>query len=270
MSTKYVTSNLIGPSLQSNWSNYGLANQLFQVATVLSYAIDNDLQAVFPDLNDTNKQGNYKDNIFRNLSLDNPKVSKYATYTEGSFTFSPIPKFEDHPMILLKDSYFQSEKYFVHNRDAILDILDPSEDDMSYINDKYGKLLKNSSSCHIRRGDYIKLKQCHAPLYETDYYEKALSEMSSENILLFTDDLSWCKENFNDPRITFVEGEEDYMDIYIMSMCEHNIIANSSFSWWGAWLNTNPNKKVIAPKSWFGPACSHDISNLVPSEWIRL
>jgi len=262
---KYVGSNLIGPSVVEGYHLYGLANQLFQVATTLSYAIDNNLQAVFPILRDTNRQGNYKDNIFRNLVLSSVDTS-FTVYQEPSFKYSKIPTFESS--VMFANSYFQSEKYFSHNRNSILEILSPSEEHLDYITDKYGQVLKNSTSLHVRRGDYLNLKHVHSPLYETDYYPKALSKISTDSILVFSDDISWCKQNINDSRISFVENEEDYMDLYIMSMCDNNIIANSTFSWWGAWLNSNADKQVIAPSQWFGHSMNEPTEDLIPKDWI--
>ena len=85
--------------------------------------------------------------------------------------------------------------------------------------------------------------------------------------MVFSDDLDWCKETFLGNRFTFISGNRDYQDLFLMSMCKNNIIANSSFSWWGAWLNTNLNKKVIAPKKWFGPQLSLSSDDIYPNTW---
>jgi hypothetical protein len=99
-----------------------------------------------------------------------------------------------------------------------------------------------------------------------------LEQSQAEAYVIFSDDIDWCKSVFGiSEEIYYIEGEEDYIDLYLMSMCTHNIIANSTFSWWAAWLNKNPDKVVVAPKTWFGPAIQDKpTDNIIPLEWIRI
>jgi len=123
-------------------------------------------------------------------------------------------------------------------------------------------------SLHIRRGDYLRT-QDHHPVCSLDYYMDALSKFRDKEykFIVFSDDVDWCRNNFNEDFI-FTEGNTDYEDMWLMSLCDHNIIANSSFSWWGAWLNDNPNKRVIAPKKWFGPSYSNwKLDDLFCNDW---
>ena len=101
--------------------------------------------------------------------------------------------------------------------------------------------------------------------------QSALEHFSDKEykFLVFSDDIEWCKQVFDDD-FNFIEGEEDYVDLLLMARCKHNIIANSSFSWWGAWLNRNNNKRVIAPKKWFGSVANLDSKDLLPKGWITL
>jgi len=88
--------------------------------------------------------------------------------------------------------------------------------------------------------------------------------------LVFSDDIGWCKSTFQRPNIHFIEGERDVVDLQLMARCKHNIIANSSFSWWGAWLNPHPGKQVFAPQNWFGSeALHHDTRDLIPENWVK-
>ena len=87
--------------------------------------------------------------------------------------------------------------------------------------------------------------------------------------LIFSDDPQWCLDNFKMEKFRVVEGEQDWVDLYLMSECKNNIIANSSFSWWSAWLNSSPDKRIIAPQKWFGPDGPQDEYDLVPSTWER-
>jgi hypothetical protein len=87
--------------------------------------------------------------------------------------------------------------------------------------------------------------------------------------VIFSDDPEYCKTLFAaSENVLYIDNNDPYVDLCLMSMCDHNIIANSSFSWWGAWLNKNPNKKVIAPKQWFGSAYSHNTKDLYCNKWI--
>ena len=124
-------------------------------------------------------------------------------------------------------------------------------------------------SVHVRRGDYTKL-QDHHPLCTVEYYEKAMAMFKDHSFLVFSNDIEWCKENIKGPRVMYSEEESAAKDLQLMASCDHNIIANSSFSWWGAWLNDNQNKKVIAPSNWFGPTCDHSSKDIVPETWIRI
>ena len=95
-----------------------------------------------------------------------------------------------------------------------------------------------------------------------------MGSMAFNYDLVFSDDIKWCKDNFTEGPFIFVGGGEDYIDLHLMSKCKNNIIANSSFSWWGAWLNNNENKRVIAPKDWFGSSNSHlNTDDLIPGDW---
>jgi hypothetical protein len=136
----------------------------------------------------------------------------------------------------------------------------------------------NSVSIHIRRGDYVEGDS--APKFENlplEYYRKALHRLESSTGLLdrfiFSDDLTWVRENkLFDREMTFVEAGGNLSpvdDMWLMTLCRHNIIANSSFSWWGAWLNRNEAKMVVAPSKWFKSEAI-DTGDLIPESWIRL
>ena len=128
---------------------------------------------------------------------------------------------------------------------------------------------------HIRRTDYIANSDNHfnLPLY---YYKAALEHFdSNRNVIVFSDDPAWCQEQdlFSDDRFMISENTDNRVDLCLMSLCNDFIIANSSFSWWGAWLSQNKNKKVIAPVQWFGKTGytkNHDTKDLIPNDWIRI
>ncbi len=127
-----------------------------------------------------------------------------------------------------------------------------------------------SVSIHVRRGDY--LTNPYLISYSMAYYEKAIAyfdeAVPGATFYFFSDDIDWCKENFSGSRYAFVTGHEPFEDMYLMSKCHHHIIANSTFSWWGAWLNESPGKIVIAPKKWHSRH-KEDNCELMPENWIK-
>ena len=150
------------------------------------------------------------------------------------------------------DGFWQNEKYFIDIREILLRDFTP----ISITNKAQHYLSKinyQSVSIHIRRSDYLKLRHIYC-ICDLDYYTEAMNLMRKtiENpiFFVFSDDITWCKNNL-DGEFIFIEETTDIDDMFLMSKCSHNIIANSTFSWWGAWLNNNPNKQVIAPKKWF-------------------
>ena len=199
-------------------------------------------------------------------------LSKYFKLDENIIFATPSQKFQRGESGMNFDSklfnncpdetdltgYFQTEKYFIGIREGILK-------DFSFKKD-YAKPFEDYIAIHIRRGDYVGQPQFH-PLCSFDYYEKSISMIDeSLPIVVISDDVSWCRENINADMFSVASAGKD---LYIMTQAKYNIIANSSFSWWGAWLNARPDKTVIAPKTWFGPAYSHYImDDLIPEEWI--
>jgi hypothetical protein len=174
--------------------------------------------------------------------------------------------------------YWQSEKYF-KNIEGIIRSELSLKDSLTQKTLEVSKDIttkKNTVSLHIRRGDYVTDIKTHNTLglCSLDYYRKCVSFIGNElgdlNIFVFSDDPAWVKENivFDYP-LYFVDHNDikyAYEDMYLMSLCEHNIIANSSFSWWGAWLNNNKNKKVFAPKKWTVNTNSADL-DIIPENW---
>ena len=247
----------------------GLGNMMFQIAATSAAGWKHGDESIY----------NFNEHIGMLHRL--PKEYENTIFRKLRKSESPLPwpimEYSDHPYknIPYKKhqtwyGYFQSEKYFNKYREKILDLFDPTEETHTYIADKYGSILNtNSVSIHIRRGDYIGLQDKH-PILDQEYYQKALGHINNiDNILIFSDDPEWCKDNY-DKSYTIIE-EEDYISLYIMAKCKHNIIANSSFSWWGAWLNLNKDKIVIAPQQWFGPGLSHiNIQDLIPEGWLTI
>ncbi len=185
----------------------------------------------------------------------------------------------DLPDDVYLDGYFQSERYFVDVRDVILKEftvrapMNPSNADLA-------KLISESGSVclHIRRGDYYSNAACRAvhAVDLSDYYRKAIALMRERHgdcrFFIFSDEPEWVRKNFDlqrDGVVVDVNSPDDpEQDLHLMSLCGNFIIANSSFSWWGAWLSKNPDKIVIAPKRWF--LDDRNVKDRCPEEWIRI
>ena len=176
--------------------------------------------------------------------------------------------------------YWQSEKYFTSIKEIIQNDFQLNIQPDNYHNNLANQIKNcNSVSVHFRRGDYLedeKINSIHGILNNSYYYSSIefISTLISEpHLFFFSDDIEWVKKNINCTHTcTFINNDcldKDSKELWLMSQCKHNIIANSSFSWWGAWLNKNRDKVVIAPKKWFiNPKMNTD--NIVPESWVRL
>ncbi|WMW24308.1 alpha-1,2-fucosyltransferase [Methanolobus sediminis] len=233
-----------------------------------------NIQGEIASPSEINKFAPANNNIF-NYIKQKLKISKIIT--EPHFHFDKgILSSPDNSYL---DGYWQSEKYFKEIRDII-------HTDFTFkvkptnINQKLANEIGfcESVSIHIRRGDYVsnpETKKLHG-YCSLEYYEKAIKKIccyvENPHFFIFSDDPDWAEDNLiYDCPIKFVthnDSEKGYEDLRLMSLCKHNIIANSSFSWWGAWLNKNPEKIVLSPEKWFNDS-SINTDDLVPDNWIR-
>jgi hypothetical protein len=198
-------------------------------------------------------------------------------YIERSLTFDPGLRLRKPPLYL--EGYFQSARYFQDVRDELMSEFVPSR----ALSDENRHILRmindsESISIHVRRADYVadpaNLRK-HGVCGETYYHaaaDRILQICHRPSWFVFSDDMEWAREHVRLPgQMVHVShnASEPEMDMHLMANCQHNICANSSFSWWGAWLNANTNKTVIAPAAWFA---SRDLSSedLVPVDWERI
>jgi hypothetical protein len=254
----------------------GLGNVMFKIAATIGVALDNHVDYLFSneflrpiDQITTHGLPDYRrfyDNVLRNITFINELPKPYITYVEDHFHYKPIP-YQSGTNLLL-DGGFQSEKYFQNNKQYIIDLFKPTVEIKELILSNYPE-INQFVSIHVRRGDYLNFPN-HHPQQSLEYYQEAVNQIGiDKTYIVFSDDVEGCKEMFEFiPNKFFFNSGTDWLDMYIMSMCEHNIICNSSFSWWAAYLNENTNKIVIAPKKWFGNVyASWDTSDLIPSTW---
>lgn len=249
-----------------------LGNQMFIVAATYALALENNAEPLFPDFqfppkNDrTNLIGNYE-NIFFRLNRG-PMKKATSIYKEPFYHYSTI-KYKDGMEI---QGYFQSEKYFKKHKMAILDLFKPSDKIVNYLK-KYKNIIDHPKTVSIHFRSYLKEDPTGSlhPTLKMEYFERAIKLFPKDSLfVVFSNDINKCKRDFAhlDKNIQFIENEMHVHDFYLMSMCKNHIISNSSFSWWAAYLNKNPNKIVIAPSIWVGPKYSMlNTKDLIPNEW---
>jgi hypothetical protein len=250
----------------NNIGNLGrLGNQLFQFSSVIGIADQLGLEAKFPLKNTTNFTAHTLHNgttinqiceiqncfnVPSELFVENIYFNNVAT--ERSFSYDPrLLKIKDQTNIV---GYLQTEKYFYRISEKIKSVLSFKDD---ILNSAKNLLLKFKDkelvSLHIRRGDYLALPN-HHPVCNTEYIQNAIKQFSESSIFIIcSDDLDWCRSFFKDKkRFVIINSGSSYIDLCVLSLCDHHIIANSSFSWWSSYLSNNIYKKIIAPKLWFG------------------
>ena len=198
-------------------------------------------------------------------------------YREPSFAFDP--SFEGLSRSLYLAGYFQSERYFHSIRERLLREFVPTEPP-DVQNASLASQIQNcmSVSLHVRRGDYIsvpKNQKIHGSC-SPEYYQRAIAAVQARvgqaTWFVFSDDLLWVRQHLRVPGpVVYVDGNDDRpeWDIHLMSQCRHHVCANSSFSWWGAWLNPRAEKLVVAPQAWVATP-SLDSRDLVPAGWMRV
>ena len=243
---------------------------MFQFAALKGIARNRGVQFCVPPSEQKDEWNDHQLFIPFKLKNTSPLNVQYIdfgrpTVAEGCFHFNE-KVFNECPDWVTLQGFFQTEKYFKHIKDEIKgdftfndDILGPS---LNAIEN-----LDNPISLHVRRTDYT-TNPNHTAL-SLEYYQKALSAFPTGQVIVFSDDPKWCFEQniFKDDRFLISENTNQYVDMCLMTLCKRHIIANSSFSWWGAWLSKSEH--VIAPSGWFeGSNNAHlDTKDLIPDEW---
>jgi hypothetical protein len=197
----------------------------------------------------------------------------------NEFQANYISAFEKLPKNVLLNGYWQSEKYFLNIKEQLLNEITPNYEFTLKGKFYHYEISKSKAvSIHVRRGDYLNMPSAidfHGTC-SMDYYKSAILKLDEKfsdlKYFIFSDDINWCKSEFNFLKSPiFIEEEPEKkssQDLFLMSYCKHNIIANSSYSWWAAWLNKSHSKLVIAPKKWFANKLND--SDICPETWIRL
>lgn len=266
----------------------GLGNQLFQIFTTMAYGIKNSRRVLFPfseKLTTGIERPTYWSNFLQRLSpyVTNGPIDLQIQHNETGFRYEPINSYEKNTILY---GYFQSYLYFEEYR-VILFSLIRLVNQKQDIREQFFELLSfhaNMISMHFRLGDY-KTKQDYHPIMPYEYYENALTHILSKrnncNVLYFCEKediedveiiINKLKTTFGS-KLAFVLVDDmipDWQQMLIMSCCKDNIIANSSFSWWGAYFNQNAEQIVCYPSLWFGPKIAHDTTDLFPASWTKI
>ena len=253
--------------------NGRFGNQMFQYAALKGIARKHGYDFCIPSGPKTEDGFRDEENQHKLLmAFKMPKVklvdkfpAPYFQETKNTFDEDLFENCKDNVNLY---GFFQTEKYFKHIEDEI-------RNDFTFVDDILKPCIDAFNSedligLHIRRSDYVQ-KQNYHPLCTLDYYKEALEKLPKKvPVVVVSDDPEWCSDQsiFDSDRFLISESDDNIVDMCILSTCKYHIIANSSFSWWGAWLANS--EKVIAPKVWFGPAANLDDSDIVPERWERI
>lgn len=268
----------------------GLGNQLFQIFCGIAYSFENNVEfkiirnkfdKVSP-IDNISKRPTYWDNFLIDLSKMTCDNINIPIYKEPHFTYNKIPYINIDFKI---NGYFQSPKYFENYFKSIIELIELDKY-KAKIKEKYKEYFNNNKiiSLHFRIGD-LKNNKGHGPVLNTQYYRNALKiilekDNTCDTILYFNEEqdnntveniIKDIKKSYS--QLNFIQCSYDIPDweqLLLMSLCNHNIIANSTFSWWGAYFNKNPGKIVCYPNVWFGPKCNNSTRDLFPENWVKV
>ncbi len=280
------------------WIDGGLGNQMFQYALALKlmslgrevkldvtkyaqHPVHNDFEldrvfklcVPYAASREIRRLGYLKANHWTEFLKKTP-FKKKTVYSHESYAF-------DEKVLSLDgcylEGYWQSEKYFLDIRDRMMDTYRFPELQKDWQKELAKRLRERCSvSVHVRRGDYLRFPR-YQGICTPEYYHRAMGYFRERfpgqaEFYIFTNDFPWAREAFPQDDCHFVEGNtgtESFRDMQLMGLCRHHIIANSSFSWWGAWLDPDPLKIVIAPRRWVDDP-TEDQSSIVPEGWMRM
>ena len=268
-----------------------LGNQMFEYAALRGIAAKHGYEWCIPPSHRKGIENYSLHECFKLASETKEDVMEVQYAQEPHFHFSQ-ELFDQCPDNVSLHGFFQSWRYFANVQDEIREDFTFHDEHLKPCQEMV-ESVKEPIMLHVRRGDpnltdvrgfkwsYTQCGSMH-PVQPVEYYEKALAEFPEDQpVIVFSDSIDWVKEQeffagdrflLSEPKDKYADGSfTPYADLCLMSLCSHAIIANSSMSWWGAWLQTNPDKKVIAPKMWFGPDYKDkDTKDLYCPEWLLL
>jgi hypothetical protein len=284
----------------------GLGNQLFMVFATIAYGIQHNVKIIYEYYYEIAARHTYWETLldgFKIFTTDhaannvtNEDISQFTVYQEPGFLYTPIPDFGNNNICII--GYLQSYKYFEMYKEQIISLMRLNDKKEAVLNEsKYSKYFENKDnttliSIHFRMGDY-KQKRYYHPIMNYEYFESSLDYIMNNmnnldnayrpvRILYFceAEDNEYVKSkidllNAKYPDAEFMKVDdsiEDYDQLLIMTLCNHNIMSNSSYSWWGSYLNNYDAKIVCYPSVWFGEYYehTHDHKDMMPESWIKI
>ena len=272
----------------------GFGNQLFQIFAAMAYSIQHNIPVIYPYNNDLGHRHSYWDTFFQDIleyttiynKITENDLNQLTKYQDPDFTFTPIPVFNQSVHLL---GFYQSYKYFQEFQSSIYERIHLKEKKEA-VKNKYPELfpesVKQTVAIHFRLGDY-KAKRYYHPIMNYEYFENALEHIVNKSNNIYrviyvceAEDNSYVTSKIEllqkkYPEIEYIKVPDsipDYEQVLILSLADHNIIPNSTFSWWGAYLNENPEKVVCYPSVWFGEYFEHtpNLHDLIPEDWIKI
>lgn len=281
----------------------GLGNQMFQIALAKSFQMKKiPVEVDYSYYTSGQQERSQEIKLFKNVDIPEAaeclsawmrgygyhdsvptKVMRKLSRRKGHIYQEDVKKGYQPEVFELKNTYisgyWQCERYFAEYRSDILEMFRFPEERANNNCKVIGEQIREDRSAvalHVRRGDYLskKYENVYRDVCTLTYYSNAIEAMYREkgncHFYVFSDDISWCKRNFGEKNFFYVScnyGMDSAFDIWLMSLCRNNIVANSSFSWWGAWLNQNPDKLVMIPERWFHHI---DTADQICSDWIKI
>jgi hypothetical protein len=262
-----LNNNYVTPRLQGRTGNI-----MFEVAHAYAQSLEHNRQLVVPSKESST--AHQVDTLYRKVNFDIEVYNQTQNTKEvwAQFHYTPVTPAIDRPSAFC--GYYQSEKYFGKYKEAVRDLFSPP---LTFIDKalkeypffKTGKV----AAINVRRGDYLQKPNEH-PVVTVEYINEAYSKLPPhETLLVMSDDPKWCKENIDLPNMVISDNTKfwDEEGLWLLSLCDHFIISNSTFSWWGAWLSRSENKTVIAPQTWFGPLYdNYNPKDIYCEGWIQI
>jgi hypothetical protein len=250
----------------------GLGNQMFQIAHATAQSWKHGVDTMFYMDSEIQypswKPVMYVDNIFKKIPFTNQKINAHRVYEESwntanlNFVFDKTIEFY---------GYFQSSKNFTGYESNVKDLFYPDDSIYEKLSKKYPQIMyENTLSVHIRRADYFNVSNI-LPVVDLTYINECIRLHGNyDYMFIFSDDKDWARNALSYENSVVVDSLKTEEEMWLMSMCKHNVISNSTFSWWGSYLNKNNDKKIYAPSIWFGPGGPSEYSNVYETYWNKI
>jgi hypothetical protein len=259
LSKNYITSRLQGRT----------GNMMFQLAHGYAKSLEFNRQFVAPYAESSS--GHLEKNLFRKIDFNiyQTPTNDISKHIWAPFHYEDLKPDDEKPTVFA--GWYQTEKYFIKYNEVIKDLFSPTLEFVEKAFRDFPFFKDNViGAINVRRGDYLTQPRRH-PVISINYINESLKYLPNcEKIIVLSDDIAWCRENIKNSKLVFVDNYIDCDGMWLLSLCDHFIISNSSFSWWGAYLSRTDDKIVIAPDTWFGPDVPDNPKDVWCNDWIKI